>query len=474
MSARTHIAVVLCFTTAVLCGWGAHTHAGTDRLLTPIRQGGCPIGLETVATGLTAPGWGIAAPGDTGRLFVADLDGILWAIDLTTGAKTVFLDVSAQLVTLGVAGPGTFDARGFLGVAFHPGYFSNGLLYTYTSEPVSGTADFSTMPSGMTANHHSVLTEWQVPAPTDLTSVVDPTTARTLLRIDEPQFNHNGGALNSGPDGMLYVSLGDGGARDDEGVGHGSGNGQDPGNVLGSILRIDPSGSSSANAQYGIPADNPFVGMAGFVEEIFAYGFRNPHRFSFDRARGDLYVGDVGQDDVEELDVVVAGGNYGWNVKEGSFCFNANGADPGYAFEQLPCPGELAGLIDPIAECNTADDLLNNDDTRAIVGGFVYRGVEIPHLAGRYVFGGYSRHTDPAAFNDGSLFFLHKKNVVKRNGIKKSKAMEFRFEDRDRLGLAVLGFGEDATGELYVLGNETGVPFGSTGVVLRIAPGSCE
>ena len=442
----------------------------------PINPGGAPISLETVATGLTAPNWGTFAPGDDNRLFVTDQTGILWAINLDSGNKVVFADLRALLVPLGVAGPGTFDERGLLGVAFHPDYMINGLLYTYTSEPVSGPADFSTMPSGTTANHQSVITEWNVTDPTNPASVVDPASARELLRIDQPQFNHNAGAVNFGFDQMLYISLGDGGGRDDEGVGHSlNGNGQDPSNVLGSILRIDPAGSNSVNGEYGIPADNPFVVQPGFVDEIFAYGFRNPFRFSFDMESGDLYTGEVGQDDLEEIDVVVAGGNYGWNVKEGSFCFDPNGPDPGFAFDQDPCPNEPPGLIDPIAEYNTADDLVNNEDGRAVVGGFVYRGSEIPPLVGRYVFGDFSRFTETGINNDGSLFFLSKKNVVGKKQIKQSKILEFEIAGRERLGLAVLGFGQDASGEIYVLGNETGVPFGigsdldiPTGVVLRI------
>jgi glucose/arabinose dehydrogenase len=449
---------------------------GKDPFPRFIAQGGAPVTVETVATGLTAPNWGTAAPGDSSRLFVTDQNGILWAIDLGSGSKSVFADLSGRLVNLGIAGPGTFDERGLLGVAFHPNYQTNGLLYTYTSEPVNGSADFSTMPPATEANHQSVIIEWQVPNPFDPASAVDPASARVLLRVDQPQFNHNGGAISFGADGMLYIALGDGGGRDDQGVGHGDvGNGQDPGNVLGSILRIDPAGSNSANGNYGIPADNPFFGQPGFAAEIHAYGFRNPFRFSFDRETGDLYAGDVGQDDIEEVDVVVAGGNYGWNVKEGSLCFDPNGDDPGFAFPASPCPNEPPGLIDPVAEYNTADDLENNRDGRAIVGGFVYRGSNIPALRGRYIFGDFSRFTESRINNDGSLFFLNKKNIVGKTKIKTSKIMKLRLSGQDRLGKAVLGFGQDDSGELYVLANETGVPFGTgdefdipTGVVLKI------
>jgi glucose/arabinose dehydrogenase len=423
-----------------------------DPIPRPIPRG-MTIRLEPVATGLTAPNWGINAPGDTDRLFVVDQDGILWAIDLASGAKSVFLDVSARLVPLGAFGPGTFDERGFLGLAFHPNYESNGLLYTYTSEPVSGPADFSTMPAGTPANHQSVVAEWRVPNPTRTSSVVDPTSRRELVRIDEPQFNHNAGALNFGPDGFLYISLGDGGAADDQGVGHSpQGNGQDLSNVLGDILRIDPAGSNSANGNYGIPNDNPFVGTAGVVPEIWASGFRNPFRFSFDSETGELVVGDVGQNDIEEVDVVTKGGNFGWRVKEGSFLFDPNGDDPGFVTERSP--GEPEGLIDPIAE-------YDHDEGIAVVGGFVYRGDAIPQLRGSYVFGDFAR-----SFTEfGRLFFLQS---LRQTGA--SQIREFRLAGQDSLDLKLDGFGQDAAGELYVLGNTTGTPFGDTGVVLRIAP----
>jgi glucose/arabinose dehydrogenase len=413
-----------------------------------IRQGGIRIRLEPVATGLTAPNWGISAPGDDDRLFVVDQPGIVWAVDLASGAKSAFLDVSGRLVPLGAFGPGTFDERGLLGLAFDPDYADNGLLYTYTSEPVSEPADFSTMPPGTTADHQSVIAEWRVPNPTSTASVVDPSSRRELLRIDEPQFNHNAGALNFGPDGFLYISLGDGGNEDDQGVGHSpQGNAQDPSNVLGKILRIDPAGSDSANGSYGIPADNPFVDDEGFVPEIWAYGFRNPFRFSFDAATGSLLVGDVGQNHIEEIDVVTKGGNFGWRVKEGSFLFDPNGDQPGFVTARSP--GEPVGLIDPLAE-------YDHDEGIAVVGGFVYRGDAIPQLEGRYVFGDFARSFEEF----GRLFFLGRSGRIR----------EFRFVGQDSLGLKLDGIGQDANGELYVLGNTTGTPFGDTGVVLRIAP----
>jgi len=429
-----------------------------DPIPQQIQKGPITINLEPVAIGMTAPNWGTVAPGCTslsGRLFVTDQDGILWKVNLATGQKSVALDVSSRLVSLGAFGPGTFDERGFLGVAFHPNYADNGLLYTYTSEPVGGTADFSTMPQGVAPNHQSVVLEWQNPNPCNASSAVDPGSARELLRIDEPQFNHNAGALVFGPDGRLYIALGDGGAADDQGIGHvEGGNGQDPSNILGSILRIDPLGSNSANGQYGIPADNPFMGMPGFLEEIFAFGFRNPFRFSFDSRTGEMYIGDVGQNDIEEIDLGVAGGNYGWRIKEGSFCFDPNGNNPGFVFE-CQSGDEPEGLIDPIAE-------YDHDEGIAVVGGFVYRGSRIPQLGGRYVFGDFR---DPPG--DGRLLYLQQNNRI----------LEFGLAGMESLDLRVLGFGQDVNGELYLLANQTGVPFGETGVVLRIAsarPGSAN
>lgn len=423
-----------------------------DPIPEPIATGRLTVALEPVADGLTAPNWGTAVPGCSalrGRLVVTDQTGILWAINTATGSKSVFLDVSDRLVSLGVGGPGTFDERGFLGVAFHPNYAENGKLYTYTSEPVSGPADFSTMPAGVEANNQSVVNEWQVPEPCNPASVVDPASRREILRIDEPQFNHDAGALVFGLDDMLYIALGDGGAADDQGVGHvEGGNGQDPSNVLGSILRIDPDGSDSANGQYGIPADNPFVGQAGVVDEIFAYGLRNPFRFSFDSRTGDMYIADVGQNDIEEVDVGVAGGNYGWRIKEGSFCFDPNGGDPGFVFD-CGATDVPAGLIDPVAE-------YDHDEGIAVVGGFVYRGRAMPSLRGRYVFGDFLQ----PAIGSGRLFYLEENNRI----------FEFTFSDRETLGLRLLGFGQDAGGELYVLANMTGTPFGETGMVLRMVP----
>ena len=246
-----------------------------------------------------------------------------------------------------------YDERGLLGVAFDPKFKHNGLLYTFTSEDPTDPPDFTTQPGEAPGGGQAVVTEWMVENPHAKQIVVDPASRRVLMRVDKPQFNHNGGELAFGPDKMLYISLGDGGNADDEGPGHvPGGNAQSlaAGNVLGKVLRIDPHGSNSANGQYGIPAGNPFVGAPG-ADEIWAYGFRNPYRFSFDRKSGRLLVADVGQNDIEEVDDVQAGGNYGWPVKEGTFLFDQGDvADPNDGSVTANSPGAPAGLSDPIAQ----------------------------------------------------------------------------------------------------------------------------
>ncbi|MBQ5950186.1 PQQ-dependent sugar dehydrogenase [Massilia sp. ST3] len=307
----------------------------------------------------------------------------------------------------------------------------------------------------MAPNSQSVLTEWRVQRPGRRNSAVDLGSARELVRIDKPQFNHNGGALAFGADQMLYVSVGDGGGADDEGVGHApEGNAQSlaPGNVLGKILRIDPLGRNAANGKYGVPPDNPFVNKPG-ADEIFAYGFRNPFRMSFDPS-GRLVVGDVGQNAVEEVDVVTAGGNYGWRIKEGSFLFDPAGpAAPG--FVHADSPGLPAGLVDPIAQYDHAD--AGQPASRvAVIGGYLYRSHKLRGLEGRHVFGDYAGTAGPAP--NGHLFVLGRNNRVEK----------LVPVNRVPFGLAVLGFAQDQRGELYVLANGTGTLLGKTGVVMKL------
>ena len=440
----------------------------SDPIPAPIRAGHIRVGLRTVATGMVSPVAGAFAPGIENRLFVADQIGKIWSVDIGRhpGPKTLFADLSGLVVRLADIIPGSgYDERGLLGLAFSPDYPENGLVYTYLTEPWGRPADFSTQP-GLQNNCdawlpfsprpcQNVVLEWHVRDPNDPNTTIDMSSQRELMRIDKPQFNHNAGALAFGPDGMLYISVGDGGFANDVAPGHGvGGNAQSlaPGNVLGKILRIDPRGDNSANGQYGIPRDNPFVGRQG-ADEIFAYGFRNPYRMSFDQNTGQLWVGDVGQNDIEEVDIVRAGGNYGWHVKEGTFTFNPGvGLDPNGGFVSANSPGMPPGLIDPVAEYDHTAPHGSVEQGEAIVGGFVYRGSRVPALAGKYVFGDYSRVFGKP---EGRLFYMcASPNVTHR-------VCNLVVDP----GIAVFGFARDASGELYVLGNKTGVVAGDTGVV---------
>jgi glucose/arabinose dehydrogenase len=416
------------------------------------------IDLEPVALGLTAPVDLVPDPQGSEKLYIVDQAGLVRVVDQGQLLETPFLDVRDRLVQpLGILGSfdeHDFDERGLLGLAFHPDFTDpespgHRLLYTYTSEPAQAPADFTVDVSADEVNHQSVITEWQA-APDG--GAVDACSARVLLRIDQPQFNHNGGQLAFGPDGYLYIALGDGGAANDDAPGHGpDGNGQNLQTVHGSILRIDPiapdqspdsRNAASANGAYRIPWDNYFVGVDG-IDEIYAYGFRNPYRFSFDKLSGMLIVADVGQDNVEEINIVRKGLNYGWRLKEGDFLFDPDGAGVGIPFED-------PGLIDPVAQ-------YDHDDGLSVIGGFMYYGTLVPELRALYVFGDFSRgFSEP----DGRLFV--------------ADLLTGRIEelligpDRRSLGLYVKGFGQGHDGEVYVLAGSALGPYGDTGVVLKV------
>jgi glucose/arabinose dehydrogenase len=457
---------------------------------------GFPLKLTLVADGLVQPLKAKIAPGEQGRFYVVNQSGELTAVDIATGAKTPFINVSARLVPVGVLGSGTFDERGFLGLAFHPNYATNGKFYTYTSEPYTGVAPTfpSTLPVNTTPNHQDILAEWHA------NSVGNPaagaTFTRVLERIDHPQFNHNAGDITFGPDGKLYVPDGDGGGADDQDgdqsinpapgvVGHqGDGNAQKLNTVLGKIQRIDVDGNNSTNGQYGVPNDNPFVNTAGALKEIWAYGLRNPYRMSFDTVSGKLIAGDVGQNDIEELDVIVRGGNYGWPLKEGTLCFDPAGTATqpieGFATSG-PCPHAIPpGLIDPIAQYDT------DTEGVSIIAGFVYHGTKFPEIKDRFVLGDFTRifQFPSGPDNYGRLFYLQEKNLDP--GLHTIKEFQGLAAEAARLGLtdpgrppaefaqsiAVQGWGQDSNGEVYVLGSRTGRPVGTGGFILRLETGA--
>jgi glucose/arabinose dehydrogenase len=389
-----------------------------------------------------------------------DQSGVVRIIDQGQLLAEPLIDVRDRLVQpLGILGSfdaSDYDERGLLGFAFHPGFADENsrgyhTVYTYTSEPVQGPADFTIDLPADQVNHQGVITEWQYGRGDDR---VNPSSAREIMRIDQPQFNHNGGTIAFGPDGYLYIGLGDGGGANDTAEGHGElGNGQNIHTVHGSILRVDPlppeltpdsRDTASANGAYRIPWDNHFVGIDG-VDEIYAYGFRNPYRFSFDKLSGALIVADVGQDFVEEIDIVRKGLNYGWNIKEGDFLFDPEGLAVGLPFED-------PGLADPVAQYDHEDGL-------SIIGGHMYYGTLVPQLRALYVFGDFSRGFQNP---DGRLLVAD---------LVTGRIEELLIGSEQRsLGLFVKGVGRDNDGEIYVLASTALGPYADTGVVLKVIP----
>jgi glucose/arabinose dehydrogenase len=317
------------------------------------------------------------APGDPTRLFVVEQRGTIQVFtnDAATATKTIFLDLRGVVEAGG--------EKGLLGLAFDPGYAANGFFYVYYSAPGGG------------GDHRSIVARYEVSGDPD---VADAGSETILLEFDQPFGNHNGGCLGFGPDGNLYIASGDGGSGGDP-----QNNGQSLTTVLGKILRITGTGA--------IPADNPFVGQGGGVrEEIWAYGLRNPWRFSFDRANGDLWCGDVGQNQIEEIDLIVEGGNYGWRLFEG----NSTYSNPGNV--------NINTTERPVT---TYTHMLG----ASVTGGYVYRGAAIPGLVGSYVYGD---------FGSGRLWALV------WNGTSVVSNVEIAGVP------APASFGEDFAGELYI------------------------
>ncbi|MGE5893620.1 MAG: PQQ-dependent sugar dehydrogenase [bacterium] len=300
------------------------------------------ISATAVASGFNQPVHITHAGDGSGRLFVVEQAGVIRIIKNGVLVPTPFLAISERVLSGG--------ERGLLSVAFPPRYSSKGYFYVnYTAR----------------GDGHTVVARYRVSADPD---IADPATEQVLLTIDQPFANHNGGLILFGPDGNLYIGMGDGGSGGDP-----LNNGQNPGTLLGKLLRIDTE-SSPNSASYVIPTTNPFVQNPAYLDEIWASGLRNPWRFSFDRLTGDLYIADVGQDAWEEIDFQSAsstgGENYGWNIMEGNHCFR----DPACV---------KTGLIIPVAEYD------HSSGDCSVTGGMVYRGRESPNLQGIYLFGDF-------------------------------------------------------------------------------------
>jgi glucose/arabinose dehydrogenase len=351
-------------------------------------DGAVPARLTRVASGLGDALYVTSPPGDQ-RFFIVQQSGRILIRKNGRVLGRPFLNISG-LVTAG-------GEQGLLGLAFHPDYASNGRFFVYYTD--------------LQAQERVV--EYRRSGNPDRAS---PGSARLILRMADPFPNHNGGDVQFGPDGMLYIGTGDGGSGGDP-----LGSGQSLDTLLGKILRIDVN-RRSGGTPYAIPPDNPFVGRAGARPEIYVYGLRNPWRFSFDRQRRDLWIGDVGQGSWEEIDYRpagrIAGSNFGWNAFEG----------------RHPYPGGNAAngrTIAPVAEYSHAKGI-------SVTGGYVYRGTAVPGLRGRYVF---------ADYGSGRVWTM-------RAGPRPGPAREITGTLGTQLG-TVTSFGEDSAGELYVIANQS-------------------
>ncbi len=344
------------------------------------------LALEEVANGFANPLLLTSPPGDP-RLFVVERTGQIQIIDGGVRALRAFLDIGSKVQT-------AESEQGLLGLAFHPDYASNGRFFV---NYIDKTSD------------DTVIAEYAVSSDRNLASA----TEKRLLTIVQPDWNHNGGMLAFGPDGYLYIGVGDGGSGGDP-----SNYAQRTTELLGSILRIDVNGA----APYAIPASNPFAsGANGSKAEIWAYGLRNPWRFSFDRSTGDLYIGDVGQADWEEINVQPAGSgggeNYGWRVMEGAHCFNpSSGCD-------------MTGKVMPVAEYD------HTGGACSVTGGYVYRGSCLTAMQGQYFYGDFCNN------KIWTLGWPGDTTPVDRTS---------NLDPSFALG-GISSFGEDAFGELYVI-----------------------
>jgi glucose/arabinose dehydrogenase len=346
-------------------------------VLLPFPPDPAAYALTPVLGGLTKP-VGLAVPGDgSGRMFIVEQTGAIRVVQNGSLLSAPFIDLGSLITLAG-------DERGLLGLAFSPTYAADGEFFVNYTD----------------VNGDTQVARYQVSADPNR---ADPASAQSVLRVRQPYPNHNGGGLAFGPDGDLYIGLGDGGSGGDP-----QGNGQNRQTLLGKMLRLD------VRVQpYAIPSDNPFVDQRGVLPEIWAYGLRNPWRYSFDRATGDLYIADVGQNAYEEIDFQPAGSggqNYGWNSMEGRHPFAGAAAD---------------GLTAPVLEYSHAQT-----GGCAVTGGYVYRGAALPQLNGVYLYGDYC---------SGQVWALFR------------TVAGWDSRPLFNAGFLISAFGEDSAGELYLL-----------------------
>ncbi|MFG2104593.1 PQQ-dependent sugar dehydrogenase [Micromonospora echinaurantiaca] len=404
-------------------------------------------------------------PDRSGRRAVPDLNGKLYLVE--DGVPHVYLDVAATFAPQFFSGRGL--GQGFGYVAFHPEFGSNGRFYTIHTEQASATTEVPDYAQSSTL-FHGVITEWTASDPAADTFAGS---RREILRIGFGGQIHGIQEINFNPTakrhdsdyGLLYLAVGDGGL----GVRN-----TDPQNLAmphGKLLRIDPRGSDSANGQYGIPASNPFVGRAGALGEIYAVGFRDPHRFSWDRATGRMYLGHIGEHAVEAIYEVRAGDNFGWSEREGAYVFDKTATNPCDKLLPLPADDASYGYTYPVAAYDhdpAPGWNCTSDVGVAVAGGFVYRGRELPALRGKYVFGdlvdGRVLYTEANKMRRGAdLAPIHRLALFDAAG------NPVRMQDLSGPGApgdpnrVDLRFGTDAAGELYILAKANGKVWKVTG-----------
>ena len=372
--------------------FGLTARAGMAPVSVPISGGSLgSYSLDRSFPGLTftAAVFLAAVPGEN-RLVVVQQDGRVLAFtdDAAVASAELILDLSARVAFAG--------EKGLIGLAFDPDFQLNRYLYVHQSLANS---------SAPGVEHVARISRFTWDAGTDQVSLAS---EKVILEIDQPYGNHNGGMLAFGPDGYLYIALGDGGSGGDP-----QNHAQTPSDMLGSLLRIDVHPANPADA-YDVPADNPFLGQAGFLPETYAYGLRNPFRFSFDRATGALWLGDVGQVMREEINIIEAGGNYGWRVYEGNLPYDDS-------LNTLPSSAFTFPVLD-----------YGRTEGRAVIGGYVYRGARVPSLQGRYLYGDFST---------GNIW-----------------ALEWDMSGQQVLGNELIGnvggldsFGEDGSGDVHAV-----------------------
>jgi glucose/arabinose dehydrogenase len=411
------------------------------------------LSLQLVADGLVSPLSMIVLP--DGRRMVADQVGVVRVLKSDGGLEDgVALDLSPRLSKVN---HGSFDERGLLCMTLDPAFASNRHVFVSYTAPRRESAP---------ADWDCTLRISRLTLP-DVSPVrFDLASEKVVLEIDKPYFNHNGGRIAFGPDGFLYVTVGDGGGPQgcDLGNGHApEGNGQNLGTLLAKILRIDV--SNPGQDGYRVPADNPFVGVAGVRPEIWAYGVRNPWSISFDRA-GDhnLFIGDVGQMRWEEVNIVRKGGNHGWPEREGLEGFDRQ--HPEKAAERIPAAGRRGEpFVDPVAVYKNVGAFKGQPDAlgTSITGGYVYRGKAIPALAGHFVLGDW---TGAWGAPQGRLMYARRpSDPAARWSIE-----PIRIDGPGKMFGTVCAFAEDREGELYVLTNGSTSLAGSRGKVWKLVP----